>query len=258
MTGAPSSHPVIQLEHLTKRYGEGDATVHALAGVSLTIEAGDFLAIMGSSGSGKSTLMNMIGCLDVPTSGIYRLDGVDVGSLSEGRLSQVRNQKIGFVFQSFNLLRRTAAARNVELPLVYAGVGALERRRRAHAALAAVGLAERTGHQPSQLSGGQQQRVAIARAIVTDPALILADEPTGALDSRSTADVLRIFDDLNAEGRTLVVITHEDEVARHAKRVVTLVDGAITSDVRQGPVAGPPPLHAAVQPDIAPTEGRAS
>ena len=211
---------MIQVENLFRTYGVDDASVHAPAGVSLTIERGDFVAIMGSSGSGKSTLMNMIGCLDVPSSGSYRLDGVDVGSLSEAKLSDIRNQKIGFVFQSFNLLRRTSASRNVELPLIYAGVGPLERRRRAHAALASVGLADRTGHHPAQLSG----------------------EPTGALDSRSTADMLAIFDGLNTEGRTLVVITHEDEVARHAKRVVTLVDGTITSDARQGPVAGPPPL----------------
>jgi putative ABC transport system ATP-binding protein len=241
---------VIAVHELTKTYGEGDATVHALGGVSLVIEAGDYVAIMGSSGSGKSTLMNMIGCLDVPTSGTYLLDGTDVGSLSESRLADIRNQKIGFVFQSFNLLRRTSAARNVELPLVYAGVGPLERRRRAQAALASVGLADRTGHQPSQLSGGQQQRVAVARAIVTSPALILADEPTGALDSRSTADVLDIFDRLNAEGRTLVVITHEDEVAHHAKRVVTLVDGRITSDVRNGALVGPPPRLALPAPPL--------
>ncbi|OKI11956.1 ABC transporter [Streptomyces sp. CB03911] len=250
--------PVIQIRRVTKSYGHGDATVHALRGpsdpvtgeplgVTLDIEQGDFVAVMGSSGSGKSTLMNILGCLDVPTGGRYLLDGTDVGHLDEGQLSLVRNRKIGFIFQSFNLVPRTTALAQVELPLAYAGVRSAERRRRALAALSLVGLADRSGHKPNELSGGQQQRVAVARALVTAPAMLLADEPTGNLDSRSTEEVLGIIDGLNAIGRTVVLITHEDEVARHAKRVIRLVDGAIVSDVRQGPVGGPPP---AIRPEL--------
>ncbi|KJY38362.1 ABC transporter [Streptomyces sp. NRRL S-495] len=249
--------PVIRIRRLTKSYGHGDATVHALRGpddpatgaplgVDLDIEQGDYVAVMGSSGSGKSTLMNILGCLDVPTDGRYLLDGTDVGHLDEQQLALVRNRKIGFVFQSFNLVPRTTALAQVELPLAYAGVRAAERRRRALAALSLVGLAERSGHRPNELSGGQQQRVAVARALVTAPAMLLADEPTGNLDSRSTEEVLGLIDGLNATGRTVVLITHEDEVARHAKRVLRLVDGTIVSDVRQAPVDGPPPaLHPA-------------
>ncbi|MFE7191127.1 ABC transporter ATP-binding protein [Kitasatospora sp. NPDC057541] len=244
--------PVIRIRRLTKSYGHGDATVHALRGpddpatgaplgVDLDVEQGDYVAVMGSSGSGKSTLMNILGCLDVPTSGRYLLDGIDVGHLDEQQLALVRNRKIGFVFQSFNLVPRTTALAQVELPLAYAGVRAAERRRRALAALSLVGLAERSGHRPNELSGGQQQRVAVARALVTAPAMLLADEPTGNLDSRSTEEVLALVDGLNATGRTVVLITHEDEVARHAKRVLRLVDGAIVADVRQAPVDGPPP-----------------
>ncbi|MEY9964182.1 putative ABC transport system ATP-binding protein [Streptacidiphilus sp. MAP12-16] len=243
--------PVITVQRLVKSYGEGEAAVHALAGppddrgrpqgVDLTIHEGDFVAIMGSSGSGKSTLMNILGCLDAPTSGRYLLDGIDVGGLDEHQLSLVRNRKIGFIFQSFNLVPRTTAVAQVELPLAYAGVKAKERRRRAMAALGLVGLAERAGHRPQELSGGQQQRVAVARALVTAPAMLLADEPTGNLDSRSTDDVLAIVDRLNASGRTVVLITHEDEVARHAKRVVRLVDGRVYEDVRQAQIVGPPP-----------------
>ncbi|WP_371480291.1 ABC transporter ATP-binding protein [Kitasatospora sp. NBC_00315] len=251
--------PVIQIRRLTKSYGHGDATVHALRGpsdqvtgepmgVTLDIEQGDFVAVMGSSGSGKSTLMNILGCLDVPTTGRYLLDGTDVGHLDEQQLSLVRNRKIGFIFQSFNLVPRTTALAQVELPLAYAGVRSAERRRRALAALSLVGLADRSGHKPNELSGGQQQRVAVARALVTAPAMLLADEPTGNLDSRSTEEVLGIIDGLNAIGRTVVLITHEDEVAHHAKRVVRLMDGAIISDVRQGPVSGPPP---ALLPELA-------
>ncbi|TQF04173.1 ABC transporter ATP-binding protein [Kitasatospora acidiphila] len=247
--------PVIQVHRLTKSYGHGDATVHALRGpsdpatgephgVTLDIEQGDFVAVMGSSGSGKSTLMNILGCLDVPTAGRYLLDGVDVGHLDEQQLSLVRNRKIGFIFQSFNLVPRTTALAQVELPLAYAGVRAAERRRRAEAALSLVGLEQRMDHKPNELSGGQQQRVAVARALVTAPAMLLADEPTGNLDSRSTEEVLNIIDGLNATGRTVVLITHEDEVAAHAKRVLRLVDGQVVSDVRQGAVAGPPPLLA--------------
>jgi putative ABC transport system ATP-binding protein len=225
--------PVIELVRVTKTYGAGEALVHALAGVDLVVERGEFVAVMGASGSGKSTLMNIIGCLDAPSRGIYRLDGIDVRRLVEHQLSVVRNRKIGFVFQSFNLVPRTSALSNVELPLAYAGVRPRERRELALDALESVGLAQRARHLPNELSGGQQQRVAIARAIVTNPILLLADEPTGALDSRSTEDVLALFDQLSASGRTLVVITHERDVAQHARRQVRMRDGLIVSDDRQ-------------------------
>ncbi|WP_445151655.1 ABC transporter ATP-binding protein [Baekduia sp. Peel2402] len=226
--------PVIVVEDVRRTYQvTEDLAVHALDGVSLTIAAGEFVAIMGSSGSGKSTLMNMLGCLDLPTSGRYLLDGVDVRDMDEDEQSDLRNRKIGFVFQAFNLVPRTSALANVELPLSYAGVSRAQRRARAKAALDAVGMAERIDHLPSELSGGQQQRVAVARAIVTNPSLILADEPTGNLDSRSTDDVLRIFEDLNNEGRTVVLITHEDDVAERARRVIRLADGRVQSDVRR-------------------------
>jgi putative ABC transport system ATP-binding protein len=242
MTGhARHRPPTVELEALHKSYGHGDVQVRALDGVDLRIEHGDYVAVMGASGSGKSTLMNIIGCLDVGTAGRYLLDGIDVRRLDERRLSLVRNRKIGFVFQSFNLVPRTTAQRNVELPLAYAGVRSAERASRATAALARVGLADRAGHLPSELSGGQQQRVAVARAIVTEPVLLLADEPTGALDSRSTADVLRLFDELASGGRTLVVITHEDEVAHHAKRVIRMSDGRVVSDLRAVDVHEAPP-----------------
>ncbi|MEU4427833.1 ABC transporter ATP-binding protein [Actinoplanes sp. NPDC024001] len=230
------NRPVLEVRDLTKIYGTGEATVHALRGVSLTVESGDYVAIMGSSGSGKSTLMNILGALDVPSSGSYLLDGVDVSRLSDGQLALARNRLIGFIFQAFNLIPRTSAVANVELPLAYAGVKPKERRRRALEALDVVGLGSRAGHEPNQLSGGQQQRVAVARALVTEPALLLADEPTGNLDSQSTADVLRVFDELSAAGRTIVIITHEDEVGARAKRLVRLVDGAIVTDVRQKPL----------------------
>ncbi|MFC0029240.1 ABC transporter ATP-binding protein [Micromonospora chaiyaphumensis] len=234
-----SGHPpVLDVRELTKVYGEGEAAVHALRGVNLVVERGDYVAIMGSSGSGKSTLMNIVGCLDVPTSGRYLLDGVDVSRLNDRQLALVRNRLIGFVFQAFNLIPRTSALANVELPLAYAGVPAAERRRRALAALDMVGLAGRAGHEPNQLSGGQQQRVAVARALVTEPALVLADEPTGNLDSRSTADMLTIFDELNAAGRTIVLITHEPEVGSRARRLIKLFDGQISADVRQDGPAG--------------------
>ncbi|WP_432958895.1 ABC transporter ATP-binding protein [Micromonospora haikouensis] len=225
--------PVLDVRALTKVYGEGPAAVHALRGVSLTVEAGDYVAIMGSSGSGKSTLMNIIGCLDAPSGGSYLLDGVDVGRLADRQLALVRNRLIGFVFQAFNLIPRTSAVANVELPLAYAGVRAGQRRRRALAALDAVGLADRADHHPNQLSGGQQQRVAVARALVTEPALVLADEPTGNLDSRSTEDILAVFDQLNAAGRTIVLITHEPEVGDRARRLIRLLDGRVRSDERQ-------------------------
>jgi len=224
---------VLDVRAVTKVYGEGAATVHALRGVSLTVERGEYVAIMGSSGSGKSTLMHILGCLDIPSAGRYLLDGVDVSRLNDRQLALVRNRRIGFVFQSFNLIPRTSALANVELPLAYAGVKAAERRRRARVALDMVGLADRADHEPNQLSGGQQQRVAVARALVTEPALVLADEPTGNLDSRSTEDILGILDELHAAGRTILLITHEGDVAARASRLIRLFDGQIASDVRQ-------------------------
>jgi putative ABC transport system ATP-binding protein len=223
---------VIQLREATRTYELGSIKVRALREVSLRIERGDFIAIMGSSGSGKSTLMNILGCLDAPTRGRYLLDGVDAAQMDEDDLSDLRNRKIGFVFQSFNLVPRTSALANVELPLSYAGLKGAERRRRAERALGSVGMSSRLHHQPSELSGGQQQRVAVARAIVTNPSLILADEPTGNLDSHSTTEVLRIFARLNDERRTVVLITHEPDVAEQAKRIVRLSDGQIVEDRR--------------------------
>jgi putative ABC transport system ATP-binding protein len=230
MSATHPLHPIIEMRGITKVYGSGDTEVRALAGVDLLVEPGDYVAIMGASGSGKSTLMNIIGCLDVGTSGRYLLDGIDVRRVSEAGLALVRNRKIGFVFQSFNLVARTSALANVELPLAYAGLGRRERRARAVAALAAVGMEDRLHHLPSELSGGQQQRAAVARAIVTDPAIVLADEPTGNLDSHSTEEILAIFGRLNAEGRTVVLITHETDVAARARRVVRLADGRVLSD----------------------------
>jgi putative ABC transport system ATP-binding protein len=236
--------PAILVREVTKTYELGQIKVRALRDVSLQIDRGDFVAIMGSSGSGKSTLMNILGCLDIPSSGRYLIDGVDVRSLDEDDLSDLRNRKIGFVFQSFNLVARTSAIANVELPLAYAGVDRATRRRRAEDALGAVGMADRLHHQSSELSGGQQQRVAVARAIVTNPTMILADEPTGNLDSHATEDVLRIFARLNEEGRTVVLITHEPDVAEQAKRVISLSDGRVVEDRRiAGVHDAPPVLH---------------
>lgn len=238
---------LIEARELTKTYRMGSAaqiatgggqTVHALRGVSLDIEEGDFVAIMGASGSGKSTLMNILGCLDLPTTGEYRLAGEEVEAMAQDQLASIRNRRIGFVFQQFNLLPRTSALENVELPMVYAGVKAAERRARSQAALQRVGLGDRGGHTPSELSGGQQQRVAIARALVNDPQLILADEPTGALDSGTSADIMRLLTELNAQGMTVVLVTHENDIAAWARRRLVFRDGQIVEDVRQRTAQG--------------------
>jgi putative ABC transport system ATP-binding protein len=226
--------PVLDVRDVTKVYGEGDSSVHALRGVSLAVGAGEFVAVMGASGSGKSTLMHVLGCLDVPTSGRYMLDGLDVARMGSRELATVRNRKIGFVFQAFNLVPRTTALANVELPMAYARVGRRERRERAMAALELVGLADRAGHLPNQMSGGQQQGAAVARALVMSPSLILADEPTGNLDSESTDEVMAVFDQVHRSGRTIVVITHEDHVANHASRAIRMRDGRIISDSADG------------------------
>ena len=222
---------IIELDQVWKSYETGAFTVHALRGIAAHIQEGEYVAVIGPSGSGKSTLMNILGCLDVPTSGSYHLAGQDVSTMTEAALAEVRNRRIGFVFQQFNLLASMPAWRNVELPLVYAGVPRAERRERALAALTRVGLGERADHKPGELSGGQQQRVAVARALVTEPAMILADEPTGNLDSESTTDVLELFAELSELGRTIVLITHEHDVAARAGRQLLVRDGQIASAV---------------------------
>lgn len=223
-------HPVVQVSSVTKVYGAGETAVHALRGVDVNIAQGEFVAIMGASGSGKSTLMNILGCLDMPTEGEYWIRNLNVAELDEEQLSVVRSQLIGFVFQSFNLIPRTSALKNVELPLAYQGVNRHQRKQRALEALESVGLADRAAHQPHELSGGQQQRVAIARALVTNPAMVLADEPTGALDSESTAEILALLHEINRKGSTVIVITHEEDVARAARRVIRLRDGKVVED----------------------------
>jgi putative ABC transport system ATP-binding protein len=243
--------PVIKVENLHKLYEMGETKVHALRGISLEIRRGEFVAIMGASGSGKSTFMNLIGCLDKPTNGTYVLEGTNVAELSRVELARIRNERVGFVFQGFNLLSRTSAIENVELPLIYAGVGGRDRRRRSIEALARVGLADRSGHIPSQLSGGQQQRVAIARSLVNNPSILLADEPTGNLDSRTSVEIMQIFQELNdRDSLTIVLVTHEPDIARFAKRNITFRDGLITRDhqvkdrlIASGVLADMPPLE---------------
>jgi putative ABC transport system ATP-binding protein len=245
MTAVPapaSAHPrlyrepgpvVIEIEHVTKEYKMGEEVVHALRGVSLLVRRNEYLAVMGPSGSGKSTMMNMLGCLDTPTTGKYLFTNKDVSGMTDDELADIRNREIGFVFQTFNLLPRSTTLANVELPLIYAGFSPSARREKATQVLHSVGLGERMGHKPNELSGGQRQRVAIARALVNNPSIILADEPTGNLDSRTGEEIMQLLEDLYALGNTIIVVTHEEDIARHARRIVRLRDGLIESDVRQ-------------------------
>ena len=225
-------HPVIQINNLTKTYVMGQTQVRALRGVDLTINTNEYVALMGPSGSGKSTLMNLLGCLDTPTDGSYLLDNKDVSRMDDTQLANIRNEKIGFVFQTFNLLPRQTTLENVALPLVYAGVSRKQREARAHEVLASVGLGDRTDHRPNELSGGQRQRVAIARALVNNPAIILADEPTGNLDTKTSIEIMEIFEEIQANGNTVILVTHEPDIAEHAHRIVRLRDGTVESDVR--------------------------
>ena len=226
----PTTDAILQLRDITRDFKLGAQTVHVLKGIDLDISKNEYVALMGPSGSGKSTLMNLLGCLDTPTSGSYELNGTDVSSLNDNALAEIRNTEIGFVFQTFNLLPRSTALENVALPLVYAGLSKEERLARAAEVLEQVGLADRMDHRPNQLSGGQRQRVAVARALVNKPALILADEPTGNLDSKTSIEIMKLFDDIQAAGNTVVLVTHEEDIAQHAKRVIRLVDGNIDSD----------------------------
>ncbi len=233
---------LIDIRDITKVYQMGDQEVHALSGVTLGVERGEYVAIMGPSGSGKSTLMNLIGCLDTPTSGSYILNGREVARMTDDELAAIRNQEIGFVFQTFNLLPRTSALQQVELPLVYSGVSRKDRRDRAIKSLESVGLTERMNHQPSELSGGQRQRVAVARALINNPSILLADEPTGNLDSQTGAEIMSLFDDLNRRGNTIVLVTHEEDIAAHARRIVRILDGKVRDDRpndRRTPVSAP-------------------